>query len=521
MGLPGFHVADTEFQVPLLPSHGSMNSAAPGAFHDSPFVGNIEGRADTLRPYVLQRAQFDLKQQISKSGFANVYRGVFRAAGWPVALKELNAPTGLPTFVRDMSELFECTDIFLLKIHGITIDPPCCIVSEFVSHGTLAHMLKKYKGQMNGTQRTNIAMGIAHAMRTLHGRGILHRDLKSANVLLDSGLLPRVADAGMSRLVDSWNEVAPPNARALPQPQWMAPEQLQSGSTSFASDVYAYAMVLYHLLTGDEPWAKTAPAAFAPQVAAGARPPLPADVYGSGLGDLIVQCWDQDPARRPPFSHIYRLFQHRLVGFAGTKPYGLFQLERLIAAADAAQVWNVEGLSQQLADTHVHRRHTSKYVGGLLAAAERGDVNDFAKFLALVPDMNVNVANKDGKTALRIAVDAAREVMAGVICRISGVDANIADRAGISPLMIAAQQRLTGIARALLAVEGIDVNAVDGEGNTALHYAASRGVLDVARLIVARRGVDLQRRNAGGKRAADVAAEGGNQELAGLLAGLK
>jgi serine/threonine protein kinase len=519
-GLPGLGLGEAEFQAALLPSQAPIHTAAADAFRGGACVGNAEGRGDSAQPYLLQRAQFDLKQQISKSGFANVYRGVFKPAGWQVALKELNCPTGFPTFIADMAQLFECNDIFLLRIHGITVDPPCCIVTEFVSHGTLAHILKKYRGQMNGTQRTNIAMGIAHAMRALHGHGILHRDLRSANVLLDSGLLPRVADAGLGRLVDAWNEIAPPPARVAAQAQWLAPEQLRSGAASPQSDVYAYAMVLYHLLTGEEPWHRTAPAEFVPRVLAGERPPLPADVFGSGLGDLIAQCWAADPAQRPPFAHIYRLFQHRLVGYSGTKPYGLFQLERLIAAADETQVWNLEAVSQQLADTHVHRRHTSKYVHELHSAAERGDVSDFGKFLTLVPEMNVNAANKDGRAALHIAAGAARDVMAGVICRIEGVDVNVADKKGVTPLMIAAREGLVKIVRTLLAAPGIDVNAADGEGNTALHYAAERGVLDATELILAKGGVDLQKRNGLGKRAADLAVESGNQELVALLTGL-
>jgi len=97
----------------------------------------------------------------------------------------------------------------------------------------------------------SIAEDIALGMTYLHGRKVVHCDLKSSNILIDSNWGVKLCDFGLSRIVYKHKRK---NVQRVGTPHWMAPEILRGDSNDEASDVYSFGMVLWELVTGEIPY---------------------------------------------------------------------------------------------------------------------------------------------------------------------------------------------------------------------------------------------------------------------------
>ena len=146
--------------------------------------------------------------------------------------------------VEKLAVLYTSRNIVGLLDVGWDSDPPYYVM-EYLERGSLAGLLAD--GPLPAREAVRIARGILQALVHAHGSGILHCDLKPANVLLDSDLEPRLCDFGQSRL--SYEQDP-----ALGTLFYMAPEQADLKAVPDARwDVYALGAVLYHLLCGDPP----------------------------------------------------------------------------------------------------------------------------------------------------------------------------------------------------------------------------------------------------------------------------
>lgn len=137
-------------------------------------------------------------------------------------------------------------------------------------------------------------------MTYLHRKGVLHRDLKCSNVLLDSSGVVRITDFGLA------THLAAGLAGAVEVGtfRWMAPEIARREAYSTSADVFSYAMVLFELVTHEVPFAAWEARQAATAVALhGRRPPLP-EQTPAPLVDLLKACWDHTPSKRPSFAEL-------------------------------------------------------------------------------------------------------------------------------------------------------------------------------------------------------------------------
>mmetsp|Transcript_12684 Transcript_12684/g.19222 ORF Transcript_12684/g.19222 Transcript_12684/m.19222 type:complete len:829 (+) Transcript_12684:284-2770(+) len=146
-----------------------------------------------------------------------------------------------------------------------------------------------------------IAEGAARGMNYLHfGKPpVLHRDLKSANILLDDSYNAKVADFGLSRLKAQQRSMTG-NCGTV---QWMAPEILANESYAEPADVYSYGIILWELLVKECPYGDMSPIQCALAVLGDSRPEIP-DWCPPLFRDLISRCMAKDPSKRPTFSEI-------------------------------------------------------------------------------------------------------------------------------------------------------------------------------------------------------------------------
>jgi tRNA A-37 threonylcarbamoyl transferase component Bud32 len=244
-------------------------------------------------------------KRIGKGSFGEVYHGTY--LGTDVAVKKILtnkiSPEFMQEFAREAALMRDLRHPNVVQFLGAAMDEPdICIVTEYMSKGSLYHLLHDPKVAISWEMVRKVALDAARGMAYLHLRtpAIIHRDLKSHNLLVDDNWKVKVCDFGLSKIAVDMQATM----TACGTPCWTAPEILRNARYTTKADVFSYAIVLWELVTREEPFAGMP--AFQVIFAVGTkgvRLPLPA-VCPPELIKLIVSCWQEDPALRPPFSDI-------------------------------------------------------------------------------------------------------------------------------------------------------------------------------------------------------------------------
>ena len=175
------------------------------------------------------------------------------------------------------------------------------IVTELVTNGSLYDYIHTEKGELDQPQSISWAKQIAYGMEHLHGHNIVHRDLKSGNVLISGDMEMKVCDFGTARAVVDKCEQSTVRGTY----RWMAPEIMKEDDAIIDKncDVFSYGCVLYELFERKLPYHKEKNSVFlAMKVLDGLRPEFSEDTcIPPFLRDLMQACWEDDPQKRPPF----------------------------------------------------------------------------------------------------------------------------------------------------------------------------------------------------------------------------
>ena len=261
----------------------------------------------------LSELEFDEEVcEIGKGTFGDVLRGVWR--GEDVAVKFLK---GSMTDSQESIKQFidECNILknlhhpnILLFMGACTIGPQYFIVSEFCDNGNLfeyLHMIKSLK--LNYDDARRIALEIAYGMTYLHGfkPPILHRDLKSMNVLLDRNLNVKLADFGNTRTFQLQM------TKQKGTFQWMAPEVIKGNTYTESSDVFSFGIIMNELVTRVPPYQGTDKKDVAKKVVNNPnyRPPYNEKKVPKDWINIMTKCWQHDPKDRPTFSEVVDLLE--------------------------------------------------------------------------------------------------------------------------------------------------------------------------------------------------------------------
>lgn len=270
-----------------------------------------------LSHYLIDCSDLEIGEGIGEGASGIVYRGSYK--GQKVAIKELKgvATKGSKTegeFRREVLSLISCAHKNVLKLYGVGLSSTfgILIVTKFMEGGSLVQYLGQRKS-LKTKEIIKLAKDVAKGMQFLHSKGIIHMDLKTANVFLDEDGNAVIGDLGVARLVNEKDETGD----EIGTYRWMAPEvcaglvseSRAEGSTcfSFKSDVYSFGILLWELVTCKMPYADYNPVQAAVGVVMhGLRPSIPPSTFPP-LGYLIKKCWDQNPSIRPHFSQILQM----------------------------------------------------------------------------------------------------------------------------------------------------------------------------------------------------------------------
>ena len=256
----------------------------------------------------IKQEDLEFIKEVGSGASCIVYYGIYHTTNSEVAIKKLKfrklTKKTLKSYQDELSVLVTANHPCLLRFIGATDSPPYIIATDWMPGKSLYHDLHKYH-KLDKTKLTIAAFDIARGMRFLHKRNIIHRDMKSLNVLLDQNGFAKVCDFGLSGYAGKGQFLT----KSLGTPYWMAPELL-SADTAYDNkvDVYAYGIVLWEIVTTKSPYQGISPAQIIAQVLAhDKRPPLPNNC-NEEFKELIQKCWDRDPKVRPSFNQIIKIY---------------------------------------------------------------------------------------------------------------------------------------------------------------------------------------------------------------------
>jgi Protein kinase domain len=239
---------------------------------------------------------------LGRGGMGEVYRAEDLKLGQPVALKFLpEALQGdaerLERFYNEARMAREVSHPSVCRVHDIgEVDGHPFLSMEYVDGEDLASLVRRI-GRLPGDKATAIARQICAGLGAAHAKGVLHRDLKPQNVMLDGRGNVRITDFGLAGLAET---IQGDDVRSG-TPAYMSPEQLAGLEVTMRSDIYALGLVLYELFTGRRPY----PGRTLAEIKKQHQEPLaaPSDLVADVPPEAeitILRCLEAEPARRPP-----------------------------------------------------------------------------------------------------------------------------------------------------------------------------------------------------------------------------
>ena len=255
----------------------------------------------------INRSDLDIGEMLGVGGFGRVYKGKWKRGGeMTVAIKVMQ--TGVPGETPQEIKVWETLPPHgnITTLIGIaSVDFTIYIVTELAINGSLFDYLHKEKKTPSVDQSLAWASDVAHGMKHLHDCDIIHRDLKSANVLLMGKWMAKLCDFGTARELTHTTTTEQAGTY-----RWMSPEIIRSATARINKkcDLFSYGMILFELFAHEIPYTGLHDKIeVLLSVTRGERPPIP-PTLPSYLHDLIKKCWEEEIHLRPNFDDFVKVF---------------------------------------------------------------------------------------------------------------------------------------------------------------------------------------------------------------------
>lgn len=253
-------------------------------------------RANTFMPPAIEEIsqllpQFELIELLGQGGMGAVYKARHPKLDRLVAIKILppeieSAPAFSERFSREAQTLARLSHPNIVSVYDYgESDGTCYIVMEYVDGTNLRELI--VGGEITPEQALAIVPQICDALQFAHGEGVVHRDVKPENILIDRAGNVKIADFGLAKLLDhSQKQFLTHTHQVMGTPHYMAPEQLQgTRAVDHRADIYSLGVVFYELLTGELPIGRF-------------EPPSQKVKVDVRLDEVVLRALENEPSRR-------------------------------------------------------------------------------------------------------------------------------------------------------------------------------------------------------------------------------
>ncbi|GAA3260573.1 serine/threonine-protein kinase [Dactylosporangium siamense] len=253
--------------------------------------------------------RYRLIEQLGVGGMSVVWRAHDEVLGRPVAVKQLAAAADPRSHRRIQAEARAAARLSHPHIaavfdFGHTAGGAPFVVMELVEGESLEERMIRSGGPLQVTEALRIAAQLGSALAAVHARGLVHHDVKPANVMLTTDGA-KLVDFGISAIAGDDTD------QLLGTPAYLAPERIRGIPPSAATDVYALGVVLYRMLAGALPWPGTTTEELLHAHRKLAPAPLPAPVSAAlpeGVADALRRCLAKAPGNRPSAADLATVF---------------------------------------------------------------------------------------------------------------------------------------------------------------------------------------------------------------------
>ncbi|KAK2490807.1 hypothetical protein MC885_021074 [Smutsia gigantea] len=196
----------------------------------------------------------------------------------------------------------------IIHLEGVvTKCKPVMIITEYMENGSLDAFLRKNDGRFTVIQLVGMLRGIGSGMKYLSDMSYVHRDLAARNILVNSNLVCKVSDFGMSRVLEDDPEAAYTTRGGKIPIRWTAPEAIAYRKFTSASDVWSYGIVMWEVMSyGERPYWDMSNQDVIKAIEEGYRLPPPMDCP-IALHQLMLDCWQKERSDRPKFGQIVNM----------------------------------------------------------------------------------------------------------------------------------------------------------------------------------------------------------------------
>lgn len=285
--------SDSEnFETVAMPATGGRASPA----HTPP------GKDRRFEPGTLLAGRYRIVSRLGKGGMGEVFRAEDIVLGQPVALKFLPEAAArslnlLKRFYDEVRIARQVSHAHVCRVYDIgEIEGQPYLSMEYIDGEDLGSLLRRI-GRLPADKALEFARKMCAGLAAAHAQGVLHRDLKPGNIMIDGRGQPRITDFGLAALAAEIEDSEIRNGT----PAYMAPEQLEGREVSVQSDLYALGLVFYEMFTGKMPHQADTVAEILqlrkePHITS---PTTLVDGIDPAVERAILRCLDPEPKQRP------------------------------------------------------------------------------------------------------------------------------------------------------------------------------------------------------------------------------
>ncbi|HEY8183679.1 MAG TPA: serine/threonine-protein kinase [Thermoanaerobaculia bacterium] len=358
-----FGSADATVQKPL--SSRTSSPVSSGSLHHGRFL-----------PGTILGDRFRIVALLGRGGMGEVFRADDLKLGQAVALKFLppevaQEPERLERLYTEVRTARQIAHPNVCRVYDVgEVNGEHFLSMEYIEGENLSTLLRRI-GRLPETKAIQIARQMAAGIAAAHEKGVLHRDLKPGNIMLDERGVARILDFGLAAL---HSDIGKTNV-AEGTPAYMAPEQLTGKEVSVRSDIYAFGLVLYEIFTGKVAFDAKSTAEVMRQRQTSSTPSAPSSVVDDvnpAIERVILHCLEPDPNNRPPSA----------LAVAAALPGG----DPLAAALAAGETPSPELLAAAGASIGLRPAYAlACLIAIFLAIVAVAAMNDYGGFTAIVP----------------------------------------------------------------------------------------------------------------------------------------